>query len=285
MNFDLGAIMRKTSILLKNSLMAFGIISSMVTVLWAIFPKDLPDFVAKCPWLIFGVLILISICYGLTTVRNKNKITLNLTPKVKAKIYDGDLLAQNGIIVIPVNDYFDTIVDNKIISENTLHGMFIKRFFGGDEKNLRSQITKVLSTVTPASVNTTRKTGNKKRYPLGTVVEVTKDERVFYLVALTRFNDNHRAEIKNTEYQQVLCSLFSYIHQFSQGRKVSLPLMGSGHSGVNLSKQKLLEFLLFSIAMNDNLTLIDGIDIILHSSNKNEINLTMTEILFNSIKD
>ncbi|WP_438468681.1 macro domain-containing protein [Vibrio vulnificus] len=265
--------------------MAFGIISSMVTVLWAIFPKDLPDFVAKCPWLIFGVLILISICYGLTTVRNKNKITLNLTPKVKAKIYDGDLLAQNGIIVIPVNDYFDTIVDNKIISENTLHGMFIKRFFGGDEKNLRSQITKVLSTVTPASVNTTRKTGNKKRYPLGTVVEVTKDERVFYLVALTRFNDNHRAEIKNTEYQQVLCSLFSYIHQFSQGRKVSLPLMGSGHSGVNLSKQKLLEFLLFSIAMNDNLTLIDGIDIILHSSNKNEINLTMTEILFNSIKD
>ncbi len=277
--------MRKTSILLKNSLMAFGIISSMVTVLWAIFPKDLPDFVAKCPWLIFGVLILISICYGLTTVRNKNKITLSLTPKVKAKIYEGDLLAQNGIIVIPVNDYFDTIVDNKIISENTLHGMFIKRFFGGDEKNLRSQITKVLSTVTPASVNTTRKTGNKKRYPLGTVVEVTKDERVFYLVALTRFNDNHRAEIKNTEYQQVLCSLFSYIHQFSQGRKVSLPLMGSGHSGVNLSKQKLLEFLLFSIAMNDNLTLIDGIDIILHSSNKNEINLTMTEILFNSIKD
>lgn len=277
--------MRKTSILLKNSLMAFGIISSMVTVLWAIFPKDLPDFVAKCPWLIFGVLVLISICYGLITVRNKNKITLSLTPKVKAKIYEGDLLAQNGIIVIPVNDYFDTIVDNKIISENTLHGMFIKRFFGGDEKNLRSQITKVLSTVTPASVNTTRKTGNKKRYPLGTVVEVTKDERVFYLVALTRFNDNHRAEIKNTEYQQVLCSLFSYIHQFSQGRKVSLPLMGSGHSGVNLSKQKLLEFLLFSIAMNDNLTLIDGIDIVLHSSNKNEINLTMTEILFNSIKD
>lgn len=265
--------------------MAFGVISSMVTVLWAIFPTDLPILVAKCPWVILGLLILISTCYGLITVRTKSKITLSLTPKVKAKIYEGDLLAQNGVIVIPVNDYFDTIVDNKIISENTLHGMFIKRFFGGDEKNLKSQITKELSALTPASVNTTRKNGNKKRYPLGTVVEVTKDGGVFYLVALTRFNENHRAEIKNTEYQQVICSLFSYIHQFSQGRKVNLPLMGSGHSGVNLSKQKLLEFLLFSISMNDNLTLIDGIDIVLHSSNKNEINLTMTEILFNSIRD
>ncbi len=285
MNFDLEAIMRKLSIFLKSSLMAFGIISSIVTVLWAIFPTDLPIFVAKSPWVIFGVLILISICYGLVSIRKKSNITLSLTPKVKAKIYEGDLLAQNGIIVIPVNDYFDTIVDNKIISENTLHGMFIKRFFGGDEQNLKSQITKKLSTVTPASVNTTRKHGNKKRYPLGTVVEVTKNGGVFYLVALTRFNENHRAEIKNIEYQQVLCSLFSYIHQFSQGRKVNLPLMGSGHSGVNLSKQKLLEFLLFSIAMNDNLTLIGGIDIVLHTSNKDEINLTMTEILFNSIKE
>ena len=128
-----------------------------------------------------------------------------------------------------------------------------------------------------------RSSGNKKRYPLGAVCEVKAENKTFYLVALTRFNENHRAEIENSEYQRVLCDLFSFIEQNSQGRVVNVPLIGAGHSGVNLSKQKLLEFLLFSIALKNGLTLINGVNIMLHDSIKDDINLTSTEILFKSI--
>ena len=185
--------------------------------------------------------------------------------------------------MIPVNEYFDTTVDDKIISSKTIHGKFIKKFFGGNEVDLKRQLTNGLSQYKPLEINSERKSGNKVKYPLGTVCEVISDNKIFYLVALTRFNSNHRAEVNNSEYQRVLCDLFSYIEQNSQGRKVSIPLIGAGHSGVKLSKQKLLEFLLFSISLKDDLTLINGVDVVLHESIKKEIDLTSTQILFNTI--
>jgi hypothetical protein len=39
-----------------------------------------------------------------------------------------------------VNDYFDTVVDNKIVSSNTLHGKFIQNVFGGNEAELKRQL-------------------------------------------------------------------------------------------------------------------------------------------------
>lgn len=272
------------TIFVKNTLMAFGVVSSFVTVFWAIFPTDLNDNVGKYPWIYLAIFGLISVLFGCFSVRKKKTIELSLSDKVKAKVYYGDIFKKNDITVIPVNEYFDTLVDDKVVATNTLHGMFVKQFFGGNEKNLKTQITRSLNGKPYVELNHNRTSGNKKSYPLGTVVEVIKDDKVFYLVALTKFNENHRAEVKNSEYQRVICDLFTYANQFSQGRKVHIPLIGAGHSGVNLSKQKLLEFLLFSIYMNDNLTLIKGVDIVLHSSVEEEINLSMTEFLFNSIE-
>ncbi len=276
--------MRKAKLFIKNTLMAFGVVSSFVTVLWAIFPTHLNGYVGKCPWLYLAIFGLISSSFGWFSIRKKKSIKLSLSERVKASVYYGDIFNKNRIIIIPVNEYFDTLVDDRVIAGNTLHGMFIKQFFGGDEKALRAQIIHSLSNKPFIEINQNRNLGNKKRYELGTVAEVVKDSKIFFLVALTRFNGNHRAEVNNSEYQRVICDLFTYVNQFSQGRKIHLPLIGAGHSGVNLSKQKLLEFLLFAISMNDNLTLINGVDIVLHSSIENEINLSVTEVLFNSIE-
>lgn len=213
----------------------------------------------------------------------RRKVRLKLSEKIKANIYFGDLFKSEGIIVIPVNEYFDTTVDDKIISFNTLHGKFIRNFFGGNETDLKNQIKRGLSAYSPLEVNTNRNAGNKSRYPLGTVCEVKNGSKIFYLVALTRFNSSHRAEVTNSEYQRVLCDLFFFVEQHSQGRKISIPLIGAGHSGVNLKKQKLLEFLLLSIALQDNLTLINGIDIVLHDSVKDEVSLTNTKMLFKTM--
>jgi len=217
-------------------------------------------------------IIVLNLIYAIITVWNKKKLSIKLTPQITANIQYGDLFKSKGIIVIPVNEYFDTIVDDKIISSNTLHGYFIKQFFEGYEKDLRKQISESLSNLSPVEVNENRKMGNKKRYTLGTVAQVSKGDNFFYLVALTRFNENHKAEIKKSEYQRILCDLFDYIEQNCQGYKVNLPLIGGGHSGVNLIKQKLLDLLLFSITLNDKLTLINGVDIVLHKSLKSEMN-------------
>ena len=275
--------MRKFKNFFKSLLEAIGIIGSFVTISWAIFQESLGESDISCPWLVIASILLVSALYALITVWPKNKIKLKLTEKVKAEVFFGDLFSAKEIIVIPVNEYFDTIVDDKIISSKTLHGIFVKTYFGGNEADLKKQISNSLNSVEYVEVNSGRSAGNKKRYPLGTVCQVKKEDKIFFLVALTKFNENERAEVKNSEYQRVLCDLFSYIEQNSQGRSISIPLIGGGHSGVSLSKQKLLEFLLFSIGLKDNLTLIGGVNIVLHKSIKNEIDLNSTNILFKSI--
>jgi len=275
--------MRKLKHFIKSLLIAIGVLSSFVTISWASFPEPLNSLVSKCHSLFLFTLFFIAFVYALFTIRSKNKIHLKLSGKVKATVFYGDLFKAEEVIVIPVNEYFDTKVDDIVVSSKTIHGIFVRNFFGGDEADLKKQINKGLANYEPLEVNSERFSGNKKRYPLGTVCEVTKNNKIFYLVAFTRFNENHRAEVKNSEYQRVLCDLFSFIEQNSQGRKINIPLIGAGHSGVNLSKQKLLEFLLFSISLKDDLTLINGVNIVLHDSIKNEIELSLTEILFKNI--
>lgn len=263
--------------------MAIGSLGSFVTILCAFFPSDMSVLANEYPWSLLLGLFTPALIYALYANRSKGKIELSLSDKVKAKIFFGNLFEAKEIIVIPVNEYFDTTVDDRIISSKTIHGKFIKTFFGGNEAQLKKQIKKGLSQYDPLETNSERKSGNKNKYPLGTVCEVKNGSKVFYLIALTRFNSNHRAEVNNSEYQRVLCDLFSFIEQNSQGRNISVPLLGAGHSGVNLSKQKLLEFLLFSIALKDNLTLINGVNVVLHESIKKDIDLSSTEILFKTI--
>jgi len=275
--------MRKFNLFFKNLLEAIGVIGSFVTISWAVFQERLGESDINYPWLIVLTILLVSALYALITIWPKNKIKLKLTEKVEVDVFFGDLFSANEILVIPVNEFFDTIVDDKIISSKTLHGIFVRTYFGGNENDLKKQITNSLNGVVPIEVISGRSAGNKKRYPLGTVCQVKKEDKVFFLVALTKFNENERAEVKNCEYQGVFYELLSYIEQNSQGRRVSIPLIGSGHSGVSLSKQKLLEFLLFSIGLQDNLTLVGGVNIVLHSSIKNEIDLNSTDVFFKGI--
>lgn len=275
--------MRNFKNFFKSLLEAIGAIGSLVSIYLAIFPDTLGEDKNIPPWFIILLIFLFSFIYALSTVWKKTRIKLKLSEKVNAVVLFGDLFLAKEIIVIPVNEYFDSIVDDKIISSKTLHGIFVRNYFGGNETDLKKQISNGLKKVEYIEINSGRSVGNKNRYPLGTVCQVRKDEKIFFLVALTKFNENDRAEVKNSEYQRILCDLFSYIEQNSQGRRVNIPLIGAGHSGVNLSKQKLLEFLLFSVKLKDDLTLIGGINIVLHNSIRSEIDLNSTEILFNSI--
>lgn len=266
----------------KSFFTAIGILVSLVALLS--FFSCFTELVNKSPLCSLFVIVTIALIHAVYINWPKSKIELKLTEKVKTKIFFGDLFEADEIIIIPVNEYFDTIVNDEIISSKTLHGKFISKFFGGNVADLTKQIKNGLANYPPTSLNSERKSGNKKKYSLGTVCEVKKDSKIFYLVALTRFNNNNRAEVLNSEYIKVLCDLFSFIEQNSQGRKVSIPLIGAGHGGANFSKQKLLEFLLFMIVLKDELTLINGVDIVLHDAIKNDIDLSTTEILFKTIR-
>jgi hypothetical protein len=208
-----------------------------------------------------------------------SKINLKITNKFDVNIYYDDLFNQNGIIIIPVNEYFDTLVDEKIISSSTLHGQFIKEIFGGNTEELELLIKKELEKHEEKAI-IERPRGNCKKYNLGTTISVSKDGKDYFLVSFTRFNDSNKAEIFNIDYQVTLKSLLDFIHINSQGKNINIPLIGAGQSGVNMSKQKLLEYLLFSIQIHDNLTISGKINVVLNKELKKEIDLNKIKELY-----
>jgi len=270
---------------IENFFIYIGVTSAFFTIIGLICASDISSFFDKNEnYKIYFIIIVgaLNLCFAGFSIRRKNKLSLDITKKVHANVYYNDLFQSKGIIVIPVNDYFDTIVDDKIISSNTIHGKFINKFFKDNEKELKQKINKSLSSIEAIETNLSRKQGNKKRYPLGTVAIVKQVDKTFFLLALTKFNANHRAEITKSEYQRVIMQLFDFTEQHSQGFKINIPLIGNGHSGTELSEQKLLEFILFSITLHDKLTLSNGVDIILHKDVKDKIDLNKINYYYNT---
>jgi len=275
----------KFKIFFNNFFICIGIISAIFTIMGLIWADKISSLLNQNPnykILLLVIIIIISIGYAFYSIKTKKKISLKISENTKINVYYDDLFQSNKIIVIPVNDYFDTIVDDKIVSSNTLHGKFIQKYFLNNEKQLKSLIDKSLSKISPIEINKTRTKGNKKRYALGTVAIVEIKEKIFYLFAFTKFNQNNRATITKSQYLNVITVLFEFIEQNSQGYKVNIPLIGAGHSGVELSKQKLLDFLLFSIILSDKLTLINGLDIILY---KDKIDLNKIDYYYSITKE
>lgn len=90
------------------------------------------------------VFLVINLGYAMYKSRPKKKLTIFITKKLKVNIFFGDLFEGKTNIVIPVNEYFDTLVDDKVISSKTLHGMLVRYIFGGNEQNLINQINEQL---------------------------------------------------------------------------------------------------------------------------------------------
>lgn len=264
----------------RNFLTALGIVASVMTLLSSVnkyFTNYFSEYIFNGYFFLFFLCLL----YTVIASRTKRNIKFKVSAKVNLEVKFGDLFEQKGIIVIPFNEYFDVVVDDKIISKNTLNGAFINKYFPNDSTSLLSKINEQLERHFEISnINTDRGKGNNKKYPLGTTIRIEKDDKIFFLVALTRFDERNRAQITNLEYQEVVIKLIDFIESNSNGYKVNLPLIGAGHSGVNANKQSLLEFLIFSLKIKDKLTLINGINIILDKDAHSEINLKLIDYYY-----
>lgn len=95
------------------------------TLSLAVLFVDIPEkFKHTFGWIFLGFLALIYLMIWLWSNR-LNKIDINVEGSdVTIKV--GDIFQQPGLKAIAFNEYFDTQVDNQIISEHSLNGIFIK---------------------------------------------------------------------------------------------------------------------------------------------------------------
>lgn len=229
--------------LIKEFERIFTILNMILTTI-LIF-VDIPNK-DKIQYGIIFIIMIIIIYIVLWLVANlKNKISLKINNST-VDIKVGDIFKQKNLKVIPFNEYFDTDIENNIISEKTLNGIYLKKYIT-DMGELNYYI-KTYSNLDENLIeeNVNRKNGKQKRYSLGTVIK--HDDYIY--TAFSKFDENNRAYIHLRDYVSFLFKFWDEIDKIYNGESITIPLFGTGitrfKDETNFSEQELLEIILWS---------------------------------------
>jgi hypothetical protein len=218
-----------------------------------------------CVFLIIYILLWIRANLLQTMKLNINNST------VEVKI--GDIFLENELKVIAFNEYFDTQVNNVIISERTLNGMYIENVLKDateldvlieSDERLKDKIV---------DKNQNRKQGKKNKYQLGAIFK--NDD--YLLTAFSKFDTDNRAFLYMNDYVNFLLNFWNEIDIVYSGRSISIPLLGSGITRFKeynmITDQELLELLIWSFKISRiKFTYPSRVSIIIHDSKKDKIN-------------
>lgn len=222
---------------------------------------------------IVSFLVLFSIYFIMWVRANlSNNVILNINNStVRVKV--GDIFEEEELKLIPFNEYFDTCVDNRIISDRTLNGMYINNLVDnvGELNHLIDSDQKLKEKVT--NIKNDRLEGNKKQYKLGTIFQ----NGDYLLTSFAKFDEDNRAYLYMNDYINFLINFWNEIDIVYAGRTVTIPLLGSGITRFKeynmVSEQELLELLIWSFKISRiKFTHPSHVSIVIHESKKDKIN-------------
>lgn len=237
--------------------------------------------------ILLGVLMLcgiISIIWGIFLA---NKITIYSKDDVEIEVMYGDLMKiafpkkkkKNKIVVIAVNRCFDMVVSQDLIYEGSVHGQFLKRFVHDDSERtiFETAIKKSLADFDYEPVQLERSNkryGNLDRYPMGSIARINGENGVtFFLLALTEFDKDCKAQCNKRQYVECLLKLFEYYDSHGQGMDLYLYPMGTGMARTGLSKKEALEAIVMLTKLSKE-HLKSKTTIVVDKRCKNEISIT-----------
>ena len=184
------------------------------------------------------------------------------------------------IVVIPVNTSFETQLSKNIeietyplVSENTIHGQWLKKILKEIKKeDLDKRIQSQLENKQIQSTGRSKGKGGKQTtYPIGTTAIIHYKNTIFYLLAISEFDEKNNAQSSMSEIKQSIIQLLRSYESFGQGYEMLIPLLGTGQSRAQLTPQE--SFLLIKNTILENNHLVKGqIKIVILENTLGEIN-------------
>ena len=237
---------------------------------WNWVRKFLGDATATCGtlWLVLGPLGVwvpqakpsgieaygVFIAAGLVVAwwRNRHKKSINITiPGTDSEITveSGDIFKGEGLKFISVNEYFDCELGGHV-SAGSLHGQFINKILKMDKEEWRRIVREGLQEIEPIEKNVERRSGERDRYEIGTTVRTKTGGpgQEYMLVVLTR-TDIVSLKARATLKDLCICAeaICKEARNYSNGRRVDIPMIGSGLSNIGLPAQRLLDILILFV--------------------------------------
>ena len=205
---------------------------------------------------------------------NLNSIDINVEGSDVA-IKTGDIFQQPGLKAIAFNEYFDTQVDNKIIGETSLNGVFIQKHLSDPLSELDRHIEEyAFDDSEVLEKNEARKHGKKKRYQIGTIC-LYKD---YLLTAFSKFDENNKALLTMPEYLEFLINFWDKVNNVYAQQSVSTTIFGSGITRIkghkNISDEDLLKIMLWTFRISEmRFKYPAKLTIVIHKDKIDQINL------------
>lgn len=256
----------------ENFLKITSVISTAISLV--VLFIDIP---AECKltygWIFLGLLALIYLANWIWS-NNLNKIDINVEGSdVTIKV--GDIFQQPGLKAIAFNEYFDTQVDNIIIAEGSLNGIFIKKHLDVPVSELDHHIESyAFERSEILENNPDRKLGKKVRHQIGTIC-VYKD---YLLTAFSKFDENNRAQLTMPEYLEFLINFWDKVNNVYAQQDVSTPIFGSGITRIkghkNISDEDLLKIMLWTFRISEmRFKYPARLSVVIHKDKIDKINL------------
>lgn len=261
----------------KHFLDAVGTLSAFATLIAFVGPWKSPEYSSISCLILIGIIVLISLTYTYFQIQTIRSLTILMRPQLQVTVKEGDVLKERGIIVIPVNNYFDTIVDDVIISKKSVHGQFVLQYLAEnpDVEQLNKLISDDLKKRYHRSTPTNRTVGNPASWALGCCADIEWKGNIYVLFAFTNFDNENHASIHPAQVPNVLSKLTKHLSEIAADKPIYMPLFGTGLSRLGKSHKRTLLFLLDCIEYMsvESVKIPAGVTIDIKALRKTDINL------------
>ena len=255
----------------KDFLEKVSIVSALFTIVFIFI--DIPEKYKTYAGLLVGFTF-ICLYLGLWWKCNSlRKVSLHIEGS-KVVVKAGDIFKQAGLKAIAFNEYFDTQVDDKIISKNSLNGIFIERYSNMTQSELDSVIDEYQFDDDDLLQDGIPKAWETKKYKLGTVC--MSDD--YLMVAFSKFDKQNRAVLTMPEYLEFLINFWDNVNRVYSQKDVSVPIFGTGITRIkehkNISDENLLKIMLWTFRISEmRFKYPAKLTIVIHEAKIDSINL------------
>ena len=176
-----------------------------------------------------------------------------------------DAFNVNGALVVPTNNAFDSEMRGITLKAPSVEGQLIRQFFDGNPNYLKLEISKQL--LEEEYMNEIEPTNGNSNvlYKIGTTIRIHKNEKTFYLVALTKLNKHGRADGSEEDLKLSLARLWYWISERGDKGILVTPVLGTGHARINIKREEVIKSIVRSyIASCSSKTYCDKLVIALH---------------------
>lgn len=208
----------------KSIRIALAVIASISTIC-GVIGFSIRDIDQSLSWWVCLIILLVAYVILTVIIRiiigqvNHRPVSFSVNGN-QIEIKTGDIFTEKGLKLIPFNEFFDTTVDDVIISRNTLNGLFLTQYVSDKEALKRS----IKSAPNEKSELKAEEVKGRLKFPLGRIIIFNE----YLLLAFSHFNEKNEAHLDIVDYEQCLFHMWKEIRRTYSGREIAIPLIGSG---------------------------------------------------------